>query len=81
MVANLMCLWDNIAMLTNCKSTTQNNSPWAFFNAQGFFMYAGHVPVLGGVSPLWPRESGPLSEDKGVTVRWGLKEVLATATT
>jgi hypothetical protein len=28
-----------------------------------------------------PRESGPVSEGKGVTVRWGLKEAGATATT
>jgi hypothetical protein len=44
-------------------------------------LYAGHVPVLGGGSPLRPRESGPLSEGKGVAVRRGLKEAGATATT
>ena len=43
--------------------------------------YAGHVPVLGGESPLRSRESEPLSEGKGATVRWGLKEAGATATT
>ena len=46
-----------------------------------FVRYAGHVPVLGGESPLRPRESGPLSEGKGVAVRRGLKEAGATATT
>jgi hypothetical protein len=46
-----------------------------------FNLYAGHVPVLGGESPLWPRESGPLSEGKGVTARWGLEEAGATVTT
>jgi hypothetical protein len=43
--------------------------------------YAGHVPVLGGESPLRPRESGSLSEGKGVAVRRGLEEAGATATT
>lgn len=43
--------------------------------------YAGHVPVLGGESPLRGRESPPLSEGKGVSAREGLKEAIATATT
>jgi len=50
-------------------------------NDPAYPMYAGHVSVLGGESPLRPRESGPLSEGKGVTARWGLKEAGATATT
>jgi hypothetical protein len=37
-------------------------------------VFAGHVPVLGGESPLRARESAPLSEGKGVTAMWGLKE-------
>ena len=37
-------------------------------------MYAGHVPVLGGESPLRGREPLPLSEGKGVSVRRGLEE-------
>ena len=43
--------------------------------------YAVHEFVLGGVSPLWSRESEPLSEGKGVTARWGPEEAGATATT
>ena len=43
--------------------------------------YAGHAPVLGGESPLRSRESGPLSEGKGVAARRGLEEAGATATT
>ncbi len=51
-------------------------------NLFGFlFMYAGHAPVLGGVSPLRGREPPPLSNGKGVSVRRGLKEAGATATT
>jgi hypothetical protein len=46
-----------------------------------FFVYAGHVPVLGGASPLRGREPPPLSEGKGVSVRRGLKEAGATAAT
>ena len=46
-----------------------------------YSMYAGHVLVLGGGSPLRVRKSEPLSEGKGVTARWGLKEAGATATT
>ena len=42
---------------------------------------AVHEFVLGGESPLWSRESEPLSEGKGVTARWGLEEAGATATT
>ena len=45
------------------------------------FWYAGHVFVFGGASPLRRRESQPLSEGKGVTARWGLKEAGATVTT
>jgi hypothetical protein len=37
-------------------------------------MYAGHVPNLGGESPLRLRESRPLSEGKGVAAKQGLKE-------
>ena len=48
---------------------------------KGLLEYAGHALILGGVSPLRPREVGPLSEGKGVTARWGLKEAGATATT
>jgi hypothetical protein len=44
-------------------------------------LYAGHAPVLGGASPLRGREPPPLSEGKGVSVRRGLKEAGATATT
>ena len=43
----------------------QRNSPVS--EEKGLLrMYAGHVPVLGGVSPLRSREHGPLSEGKGV---------------
>jgi hypothetical protein len=48
--------------------------------APALFLYAGHVPVLGGESPLRGREPPPLSEGKGVSVRRGLKEAGATAT-
>jgi len=44
-------------------------------------VYAGHVLVLGGESPLRKRKSEPLSEGKGVTARWGLEEAGATVTT
>jgi len=43
-------------------------------------MYAGHVPVLGGGSPLRFREYEPLSEGKGVAARRGLEEAGATVT-
>lgn len=39
-----------------------------------FLLYARHVLVLGGESPLRRRKSEPLSEGKGVTVRWSLEE-------
>jgi hypothetical protein len=49
-------------------------------NDPAYPMYVGHAFVLGGGSPLRPREAGPLSEGKGVAVRRGLKEAGATAT-
>jgi len=45
------------------------------------FVYAAHVLVLGGGNPLRSRKLEPLSEGKGVTARWGLKEAGATVTT
>ncbi len=48
--------------------------------SEGLLLYAGHVPALGGESPLRSRESEPLSEGKGVTARWGLEEAGATTT-
>jgi len=47
----------------------------------GISVYAGHVPVLGGESPLRSRESEPLSEGKGVAVRRGLKEAWSKTAT
>jgi hypothetical protein len=35
---------------------------------RGLLLYAGHVPVLGGESPLRSRGSGPSSEGKRLTV-------------